>query len=119
MQKGKRVKLYKEVSLFLAGPGCFPPPPPTFLLVFLLANVHSIGAFPQTLSRGIGSCGMAHYQMELHSGFVCCDPEVPAGICEQTAPAGVPSSSLCPAWLQAAAADLVIILLKRISRWPQ
>lgn len=74
---------------------------------------------PQTLSRGNASCGMETYQMGLDDGFLCCDPRVPAGIWEQTGSAGAPSTSLCSAQLQPAAADLVIMLLKRISRWPQ
>lgn len=74
---------------------------------------------PQALSRDTGSCGMEPYQMGLDDGFLRCDPGVPAGIWEQTGAAGGPSAPLCSTQLQPAAADLVIMLLKRISRWPQ
>ena len=48
-----------------------------------------------TFSGGGGSCGTEPYQKGPEDGFVCCDPGVPSGICEQTWAAGGPSACLC------------------------
>ena len=46
-------------------------------------------------------------------------PGCPLGSVNRPGAAGGPSARLCSARLQPAAADLVIMLLKRTSRWPQ
>lgn len=90
------------------------------MLVFLLVKVHPLGAYPTDLKKE--AAGLVEWStIKWGSMMVLFDETLkcPLGSVNRQSPAGVPSASLCPAQLQAAAADLVIIILKRISRWPQ
>ena len=72
-----------------------------------------------TFSGGGGSCGTEPYQKGPEDGFVCCDPGCPLGFVNRPGLREGPPPAFVWPWLQSAAADLVIMLLKRISRGPQ
>lgn len=64
------------------------------LLVFLLAESTLLECTPVAFSGGSALCGTETYQKGPGDGFVCCDPGVPSGICEQTWAAGGHSACL-------------------------